>query len=136
VYEYALTDTNTNRKIRCMAVLTEHTLYRVSALQDALGTESSFTKEFFESFTPERKSERLSVFSGKGNRFAADLESSDSSTQKIARSAISLVAWEGSRPAGIETGVQRHQPRQPGLPVYQNKTDTGRRLYTRYSQGC
>jgi uncharacterized protein YbaP (TraB family) len=96
VYEYALTDTNTNRKIRCMAVLTDHTLYRVSALQDALGMESSFTKEFFESFTPDRKSERLSVFSGKGNRFAADLESSDSSTQKIARSAISLLTWEGA----------------------------------------
>ncbi|MBV9986998.1 MAG: TraB/GumN family protein [Chitinophagaceae bacterium] len=96
VYEYTLSDTNTNRKVRCMAVLTDRTLYRVSALEDGLGAESSFIREFFSSFRPEKQASEMNVFTGKADRFARDLESSDSSVQKIARSAILLVNWEGT----------------------------------------
>jgi uncharacterized protein YbaP (TraB family) len=93
VYRYTLSDTNTNRQVICLAILKNNTLYRVSALTDRAGKESSFVHDFFNSFKVLPAQDQPGVFSLKSGQFLADLESSDTSTQKIARSAINVVSW-------------------------------------------
>ncbi len=94
VFTYNLSDTNTSRRIKYMAILSGNTLYRLQAITDNLGQESSFIKDFFSSFQPVHKNEQLTIFASKATQFFSDLQSTDSSTQKIARSAIQLLSWE------------------------------------------
>ncbi len=94
MYTYVLTDTHTNRRIRSMAILKSNTLYRVNALTDKLLPDSRFINDFFSSFQPVGETDNSGVFTSKSERFVKDLQSSDTSTQKLARSAVNLVNWE------------------------------------------
>jgi uncharacterized protein YbaP (TraB family) len=94
MYTYVLTDTNTHRRIKCLAILSGNTLYRVQTVTDGLAQESSFIRDFFSSFQPAENKESTTIFSSKAPRFFSDLESSDSTAQKIAKSAVTMLTWE------------------------------------------
>ena len=94
IYRYTLTDTNTNRKIRCLAILKNNTLYRVNTLTDKVSEESNFIQTFFNSFSVLPAQDKMDVFSSKSAQFIQDLANPDTSTQKIARSAVGVVSWQ------------------------------------------
>jgi uncharacterized protein YbaP (TraB family) len=110
VWRYTLTDTNTNRKIKCLAVLKNNTLYRVSALTDNLGQESGFISSFFNSFRVLPGKDKMDPFSSKSAQFILDLDSKDTATQKIARSAVNLVNWQSADFPNLQTAFNQLKP--------------------------
>ncbi len=86
-------DTNTVRQIVSTALLQNNILYRITALNDTLNTNSAFINEFFKSFTPYQTEAGTSVFTKKTDLFFKDLYSKDSLTKKKARAAIANVYY-------------------------------------------
>lgn len=104
VCTYILADTNTNRHIRNMVVLKNSTLYRITSIIDEPGKESSFIKDFYNTFQPSKidSPDTRSLFTSKGSLVLHDLEAGDSTTQKIARSAMLSVTWKGDDLAALQ----------------------------------
>ena len=90
-YRYTLLDTNTNRKIEGLAEVKGNKLFKVTALTDQLGQESSFIRDFFDSFTPLSPAGESSVFTPKSSLFFRQYFSSDSLTRKITREAATHI---------------------------------------------
>jgi uncharacterized protein YbaP (TraB family) len=86
-YKVYWRDTNTVRQIINYKILKNNKLYNLYTITDTGNNQSSFIKDFFQSFTPINKNEP-SVYSIKINKFFTDLYSKDSLTKAKARSAI------------------------------------------------
>jgi uncharacterized protein YbaP (TraB family) len=93
-YRYTLLDTNSTRKLLGMAVLKGHTLYKLTALVDKGGEESSFVREFFSSFTPLGQGSPPGVFASKTSLFFQRYDSKDSAERHIAREALGHIVFE------------------------------------------
>ena len=106
-YSFNLTDTNSNRKIKGMAIVKGRTVYKLYALIDNLSAESSFIKDFFSSFTPTVTGNGYSVFNSKSPLFFERYASNDSITKKIAQSAITHIAFEGSDLEKIKQAIHQ-----------------------------
>lgn len=96
ICEYVLSDTNTDRRIRGMAIVYGNRMYKLQTIMDSHAGESSFVKDFFSSFRPLKNSAAAGVFTSKSTALFNDMVSSDSAVQKIARSAINMVNLEGN----------------------------------------
>jgi uncharacterized protein YbaP (TraB family) len=92
-YRYALLDTNSGRKVLGLAVLKGNTLFKVTALTDKGGEESSFLREFFSSFTPQASSNGYTLFASKSALFFSRYRSEDSVERHIAREALSHILF-------------------------------------------
>jgi uncharacterized protein YbaP (TraB family) len=92
-FRYTLLDTNSSRKIVGLAVLQGNTLFRVTALTDKTGEESSFLREFFSSFTPEAPSNGHTIFRNKSALFFERYRSRDSAERHIAREALPHIVF-------------------------------------------
>ncbi len=88
-FRYTLLDTNSTRKIMGLDVLKNNKMFRLTALTDNVGKESSFIHTFFASFLPDTSRFGPSVFENKLDQFFADYYSKDSATKKKANSALS-----------------------------------------------
>jgi hypothetical protein len=92
-YRYSLLDTNSSRKVVGMAVLQGNTLFKVTALTDKSGEESSFLREFFSSFTPQAPSNGYTLFNSKSALFFSRYRSDDSAERHMAREALSHIVF-------------------------------------------
>ena len=92
-YRYTLLDTNSSRKVAGMAVLKGNTLYKVTALTDKTGEESTFIREFFSSFTPLAPDHGYSIFSSKSALLFSRYESKDSAVRRTAREAFGHILF-------------------------------------------
>ncbi len=92
-YRYTLLDTNSSRKVLGLAVLKGKTLFKVTALTDKSGEESSFLREFFSSFTPQGPSNGYTVFANKSALFFSRYHSKDSGERRIAREALGHILF-------------------------------------------
>ena len=92
-YRYTLLDTNSSRKVLGLAVLKGNTLFKVTALTDKTGEESSFLREFFSSFTPQASSNGYTLFASKSALFFDRYHSKDSVERHIAREALSHILF-------------------------------------------
>jgi len=88
-YRYSLLDTNSSRKIVGLAVLKNNRLFKLKALTDNIGKESSLIRKFYDSFLPDTANFGPSVFENKLNQFFDDYYSKDSAIKKQANSALS-----------------------------------------------
>jgi uncharacterized protein YbaP (TraB family) len=109
-YTYTLLDTNSNRKVKGMAIVKGNTIYKLSALIDNLSAESSFIKDFFASFTPTVTGNGYTVFTSKAPLFFERYASRDSLTKKIAQAAVSHIIFEGSDLEKIKRLITRLKP--------------------------
>ncbi len=91
-YKIFWRDTNTVRQIINYKILKNNRLYNLYAITDTSNNESSFIKDFFETFTPLNKN-KTSVYTNKINTFFSDLYSKDSLTKAKARNAIPNVFY-------------------------------------------
>ncbi|NCI46988.1 TraB/GumN family protein [Sediminibacterium soli] len=110
VCRYVLSDTNTSRRIKGLAILSGNKLYRVQALVDNNSRESSFIGTFFSSFQPIRDTAAATLFSSRSAQLLEDIQSGDSSVQKFARSAVGLVGFAGSDIAGLKKAFDGIKP--------------------------
>jgi uncharacterized protein YbaP (TraB family) len=92
-YRYTLLDTNSSRKVVGMAVLKGNTLYKVTALTDKNGEESTFIRDFFSSFTPLAPNSGYSIFTSKSAMLFSRYESKDSAERHIAREALGHIPF-------------------------------------------
>jgi len=92
-YRYVLLDTGSSRKIVGLAVLQGNTLFKVTALTDKTGEESTFLRGFFSSFTPEAPSNGYTVFNSKSGLFFKRYRSRDSAERHIAHEALSHILF-------------------------------------------
>jgi uncharacterized protein YbaP (TraB family) len=92
-YRYTLLDTNSSRKVLGLVILKGNTLFRVTALTDKSGEESSFLGEFFSSFTPRVSSNGYTLFASKSALFFSRYNSDDSVERHIAREALSHILF-------------------------------------------
>lgn len=107
---YSLLDTNTNRKIKVLALQRSNMLYKVTTLIDNGATESSFTKDFFTSFRPVTEAGKPSVFTNKVTQLLNDLASKDSVIEKIAKEAITWINWTGADFPSIKKAFETVNP--------------------------
>lgn len=92
-YRYSLLDTNSSRKIIGLDVLKNNRMFRMTALVDNIGKESSFIQSFFGSFLPDTARFGPSVFENKLDQFFADYYSKDTATKKKANAALSYMYY-------------------------------------------
>ncbi|RXK87142.1 TraB/GumN family protein [Filimonas effusa] len=98
-YQLEITDTNTVRKLTMRHLLQDNYVFRIAVLTDTLQPQSSFVRNFLNSFMPEPQKLGPSVFENKTDSFFTDYYSTDSSARKKARAAISNVYFGA---AGID----------------------------------
>lgn len=91
-YKIYRRDTNTVRQFINYKILKDNRLYNLYAITDTAGNESSFIKNFFQTFKPLSKGGK-SVYTNEADNFFADLYSKDSLTKTKARNAISNVSY-------------------------------------------
>jgi hypothetical protein len=91
-YKIYWRDTNTVRQIINYKIIKNNRLYNLYALTDTSSNQSSFMKDFFDTFKPLDKS-GPSIYSNKVNIFFNDLYSKDSLTKVKARNAIPNVYY-------------------------------------------
>ncbi|MBV9963516.1 MAG: TraB/GumN family protein, partial [Parafilimonas sp.] len=91
-YKILWRDTNTVRQITNYKILKNNKLYNLYTISDTSAFQSSFIKDFFQSFTPISK-KPISIYSNKTDTFFTDLYSKDSLTKTKARNAISNVYY-------------------------------------------
>ncbi|HEY2728027.1 MAG TPA: TraB/GumN family protein, partial [Parafilimonas sp.] len=91
-YKIYWRDTNTVRQIINYKILKNNRLYNLYTITDTGNNQSSFIKDFFQTFTPLNENEP-SVYSNKINKFFTDLYSKDSLTKSKARNAIPNVYY-------------------------------------------
>ena len=109
-YWYTLLDTNSSRKVLGLAVLKGNTLFKVTALTDKTGEESSFLREFFSSFTPQVSANGYTLFSSKTALFFSRYQSKDSGERHIAREALSHVLFTPSDLPELNKLITRLKP--------------------------
>jgi hypothetical protein len=109
-YRYVLLDTNSNRKIKGLVEVKANTCYKVTALMDALGEESSFVKDFFTSFEGTVVSDGGSLFRNKEALFFKEYHSKDSLTKKLAHEALGHYLFEGGDLPQIQRTIFRLDP--------------------------
>jgi uncharacterized protein YbaP (TraB family) len=98
-YKFSLLDTNSTRKMIGLCLLKNNRIFRVTALTDNVGKESSFIRSFFDSFMPDTARFGPSVFDNKLDQFFADYYSKDTATKKKANAALSHLYYG---PEGME----------------------------------
>jgi uncharacterized protein YbaP (TraB family) len=98
-YQVEVVDTNTVRRLVVRHLLQDNYIFRISVLTDTVRGESSFVRNFLNSFIPDVKVLGPSVFDNKTDSFFADYYSKDSTTRKKANAAISHVYFG---PKGID----------------------------------
>jgi hypothetical protein len=91
-YKILWRDTNTVRQITNYKILKNDKLYSLYTITDTGASQSSFIKDFFQSFTPISE-KPISIYSNKIDAFFTDLYSQDSLTKAKARNAISNVYY-------------------------------------------
>ncbi|MEO8710998.1 MAG: TraB/GumN family protein, partial [Parafilimonas sp.] len=91
-YKVYLRDTNTVRQIINYKILKYNRLYNIYTITDTANNQSSFIKDFFQTFTPLNKP-ASSVYTNKISSFFSDIYSKDSLTKVRARNAISNVYY-------------------------------------------
>jgi uncharacterized protein YbaP (TraB family) len=109
-YRYTLLDTNTNRKIEGLAEVKGNKLFKVTALTDQLHQESSFIRDFFDSFTPLSPAGEGSVFTPKSSLFFHQYFSSDSLTRKITREASAHITLQTKDLPDLERTIATLDP--------------------------
>jgi uncharacterized protein YbaP (TraB family) len=109
-YRYTLLDTNSNRKIKGLAEVKGNTCYKVTALTDKLSGESSFIKDFFDSFEGTVALDGSSVFRNKTTAYFKEYHSKDSLTKKLAHEALSHFIFEGKDLAKIQHTILHLNP--------------------------
>lgn len=92
-YRYVLQDTNSTRKIISLSLLKDNKLFTLETLTDTITGESPFVSGFFNSFMPLNEKFGPSVFENKLDTFFADFYSKDTTTKKIANSALGYVYY-------------------------------------------
>ena len=91
-YKIVLRDTNTVRQIINYKILKNNRLYNLYTITDTSNLQSSFIKDFFETFKPLNK-QGSSVYTDKTKEFFKDLYSKDSSIKSKARNAIANINY-------------------------------------------
>src|SRR5882724_2314746 len=110
-YRYSLRDTNSSRKIKGLVELKANTCYKVAVLEDGLGDESSFVRDFFSSFEGSIPSDGISVFRSKAPMFFTKYHSKDSLTKKLANEALGHIIFEGGDLAKVQMALAELDPR-------------------------
>jgi uncharacterized protein YbaP (TraB family) len=113
-YQYTLLDTNSSRKVLGMAVVKGNTLYKVTALTDKAGGESSFVREFFSSFTPLAPANGYSMFASKSALFFKRYGSKDSAERHIAREALGHILFTPDDLPELRRIIERLKPADKG----------------------
>jgi hypothetical protein len=112
-YRYTLLDTNSSRKILGLAVLQGNTLFKVTALTDKTGEESSFLREFFSSFTPEAPSNGYTLFRSKSALFFKRYRSQDSAERHVAREALGHIVFTPADLPELRSIIAGLKPDEP-----------------------
>jgi hypothetical protein len=79
-YSFTIRDTNTSRSIKRILIISKDRLYRIAAMTDTSGKESTFIKTFLSSFRPIDDSTDFNVYTNKNDIFFKDFYSKDSIT--------------------------------------------------------
>jgi uncharacterized protein YbaP (TraB family) len=102
-YRYALTDTNTTRRINMWVFLQGNRIFRIISLTDSLQENSEFLNRFYSSLHTIGKPSGSPVFENKLDTFFHDFYSTDSLVAKKAREAIPNVYFG---PTGVPALLQ------------------------------
>lgn len=94
VFQLAYTDTGSSALYRAQVMMKDDHLLTIATITSNNGYPGSVTDDFFNSFTPLEGLKGTSVYVNRIDSFFADYNSTDTSVQKFARTAIESVRFE------------------------------------------
>lgn len=94
IFQLAYTDTGSSVLYRSQLMLKDDNLFTISTVTSTTGYPGSVTDEFFNSFIPLNGLKGTPLYISKTDSFFADYNSTDTSVQKFARTAIESIRFE------------------------------------------
>jgi uncharacterized protein YbaP (TraB family) len=110
-YKFQLRDTGSSRTITRIMLLKDDWMFNLATMGDTLSGPGTFTKTFFETFTPEQKKIGRNLFDTNClDSFFTDLFSKDSATHKLAQKSIPNIYFGEPGAPKIIDAINRLKP--------------------------